>query len=156
MFSGGIGFLMFSWGIEKDHWQKWVNKSSWRRSLQEFVAESAPPFIPICLIISVFQYFEECEHLQEMGRVNVQNPQLSQRLATIIFLTFRSLYPKKKKKLLSPFYGWGSTGSRLQPLRGATAITFPEIPDPWVALCYAYNLNPIQDKHFSGCSCLWR
>ena len=97
MFSGGIGFLMFSWGIEKDHWQKWVNKSSWRRSLQEFVAESAPPFIPICLIISVFQYFEECEHLQEMGRVNVQNPQLSQRLATIIFLTFRSLYPKKKK-----------------------------------------------------------
>ena len=98
-FSGGIGFLMFSWGIEQDHWQKCVNKSSWRRSLREFVAESAPAFIPICVIISIFQYFEECEHLQEMGRVNVENPQLSQRLATIIFWTFRSFYQKKNKKL---------------------------------------------------------
>ena len=98
-FSGGIGFLMFSWGIEQDHWQKCVNKSSWRRSLREFVAESAPAFIPICVIISIFQYFEECEHLQEMGWVNVKNPQLSQRLATIIFWTFRSFYQKKKKKL---------------------------------------------------------
>ena len=106
-FSGGIGFLMFSWGIEQDHWQKCVNKSSWRRSLREFVAESAPAFIPICVIISIFQYFEECEHLQEMGRVNVENPQLSQRLATIIFWTFRSFYQKKKKKNFVSFLRMG-------------------------------------------------
>ena len=32
---------------------------------------------------------------------------------------------------MAPFYGWGSTGSRLQPLRGASLLfttQFPEIP----------------------------
>ena len=32
---------------------------------------------------------------------------------------------------MSPFYGWGSTASRLQPLRGGSllfTIKFPEIP----------------------------
>ena len=37
-----------------------------------------------------------------------------------------------KKKLYGPFfYGWGSTASRLQPLRGGSlllTIQFPEIP----------------------------
>ena len=38
---------------------------------------------------------------------------------------------KKKKKTMAPFYGWGSTGSRLEPLRGGSLLfttTFPEIP----------------------------
>ena len=39
---------------------------------------------------------------------------------------------KKKFKTLWPlFYGWGSTASRLQPLRGGSllfTIQFPEIP----------------------------
>ena len=39
---------------------------------------------------------------------------------------------KLKKKTLWPFYyGWGSTASRLQPLRGGSllfTIQFPEIP----------------------------
>ena len=40
---------------------------------------------------------------------------------------------KKKKKTLWPlfYYGWGSTASRLQPLRGGSllfTIQFPEIP----------------------------
>ena len=37
----------------------------------------------------------------------------------------------KKKKFMAPFYGWGSTASRLQPLRGGSllfTIQFPEIP----------------------------
>ena len=35
------------------------------------------------------------------------------------------------KNFLAPFYGWGSTASRLQPLRGGSllfTIQFPEIP----------------------------
>ena len=35
-----------------------------------------------------------------------------------------------KKKLMAPFYGWGSTASRLEPLRGSLLFTTksPEIP----------------------------
>ena len=38
---------------------------------------------------------------------------------------------KKKTNFMAPFYGWGSTASRLQPLRGGSllfTIQFPEIP----------------------------
>ena len=43
----------------------------------------------------------------------------------------RTKYKKKKKKTMAPFYGGGSTGSRLEPLRGGSLLfttTFPEIP----------------------------
>ena len=36
----------------------------------------------------------------------------------------------KKKKFIAPFYGWGSTASRLEPLRGGSLLfttKFPEI-----------------------------
>ena len=38
---------------------------------------------------------------------------------------------KKKKNFVAPFYGWGSTASRLEPLRGGSLLfttKFPEIP----------------------------
>ena len=38
---------------------------------------------------------------------------------------------KKTWNFMAPFYGWGSTASRLQPLRGGSllfTIQFPEIP----------------------------
>ena len=38
---------------------------------------------------------------------------------------------KKTLNFMVPFYGWGSTASRLQPLRGGSllfTIQFPEIP----------------------------
>ena len=38
---------------------------------------------------------------------------------------------KKLLNFMAPFYGWGSTASRLQPLRGGSLlfiIQFPEIP----------------------------
>ena len=38
---------------------------------------------------------------------------------------------KEKKKFVAPFYGWGSTASRLEPLRGGSLLfttTFSEIP----------------------------
>ena len=37
----------------------------------------------------------------------------------------------KKKNFMAPFYGWGSTASRLEPLRGSSLLfttKFPEIP----------------------------
>ena len=37
---------------------------------------------------------------------------------------------KKTLNFMAPFYGWGSTASRLQPLRGGSllfTIQFPEI-----------------------------
>ena len=42
--------------------------------------------------------------------------------------------PRRRKNFfnfMAPFYGWGSTASRLQPLRGGSLlfiIQFPEIP----------------------------
>ena len=38
---------------------------------------------------------------------------------------------KKKKTFMAPFYGWGSTVSRLEPLQGGSLLfptKFPEIP----------------------------
>ena len=37
----------------------------------------------------------------------------------------------KKKNFMTPFYGWSSTASRLEPLRGSSLLfttKFPEIP----------------------------
>ena len=38
---------------------------------------------------------------------------------------------KKKNNFMAPFYGWGSTASRLEPLRGGSLLfttKFPEVP----------------------------
>ena len=39
--------------------------------------------------------------------------------------------PFKKNNFMAPFYGWGSTASRLEPLRGGSLLfttKFPEVP----------------------------
>ena len=49
------------------------------------------------------------------------------KLASIV----RSSSQELKKKFMAPFYGWGSTASRLEPLRrGSLLFTtkFPEVP----------------------------
>ena len=41
------------------------------------------------------------------------------------------MWKRKKKNFMAPFYGWGSTASRLQPLQGGSLLfttQFPEIP----------------------------
>ena len=41
------------------------------------------------------------------------------------------LLKKKKKNFMAPFYGWGSTASRLEPLRGGSLLfttKFTEVP----------------------------
>ena len=51
---------------------------------------------------------------------------------------------------MAPFYGWGSTASRLQPLRGGTllfTIQFPEIPGTqsiYLYTCHSLYTFPIQ------------
>ena len=49
------------------------------------------------------------------------------------FQSYRLIPPVKKNKtnFMATFYGWGSTASRLEPLRGGTSFfttKFPEIP----------------------------
>ena len=34
----------------------------------------------------------------------------------------KPFFEKKKKNFMAPFYGWGSTASRLQPLRGGSLL----------------------------------
>ena len=41
------------------------------------------------------------------------------------------MYVLEKKNFMAPFCGWGSTASRLEPLRGGSLLfttKFPEIP----------------------------
>ena len=35
----------------------------------------------------------------------------------------------KKNNFIAPFYGWGSTASRLEPLRGGSLLFTTEFPD---------------------------
>ena len=56
---------------------------------------------------------------------------------------------KKKKNFMALFYGWGSTASRLQPLRGGSllfTIQFPEIPGTYL-YCQLW-------RDFTHCSCV--
>ena len=51
-----------------------------------------------------------------------QNPTESSADGTLIYI---------KKNFMAPFYGWGSTASRLEPLRGGSLLfttKFPEVP----------------------------
>ena len=51
-------------------------------------------------------------------------------MEAIVSLLFKKK-KKKKKHFMAPFYGWGSTASRLQPLRGGSLLfttKFPEVP----------------------------
>ena len=57
---------------------------------------------------------------------------------------------KKKKNFMAPFYGWGSTASRLEPLQGGSLLfttKFPETPQipseipPSMEFFYIPNLS---------------
>ena len=55
------------------------------------------------------------------------------QLGTLLYVNTNLMGKKltfKKKNFMAPFYGWGPTASRLQPLRGGSllfTIQFPEI-----------------------------
>ena len=47
------------------------------------------------------------------------------------FIVYLAVHQIKKTNFMAPFYGWGSTASRLEPLRGGSLVfttKFPEIP----------------------------
>ena len=39
---------------------------------------------------------------------------------TVTTISVEFIIKKKKKNFMAPFYGWGSTASRLEPLRGGS------------------------------------
>ena len=72
-------------------------------------------------------------HLSDMGQAQVTNN------AALPLSDIRKercpgyevSFLKKKKNFMAPFYGWGSTASRLEPLRGGSLLfttKFPEVP----------------------------
>ena len=57
-------------------------------------------------------------------------PCLLVRVSDIEFLMETYGVVEKKQNFMGPFYGWGSTASRLEPLRGGSLLfttKFPEI-----------------------------
>ena len=66
---------------------------------------------------------------------NIKTNHLLVSLGNLLFLHFCSFFYKlfnnAKKNFIAPFNGWGSTASRLEPLRGGSLLfttKFPEIP----------------------------
>ena len=47
-----------------------------------------------------------------------------------------------------PFYGWGSTASRLEPLRGGSLLFTTEFPDIWKRLCQATLKQGLIEESF--------
>ena len=50
---------------------------------------------------------------------------------TVVTESFISNFLKKTQNFMAPFYGWGSTASRPEPLRGGSLLfttKFPDIP----------------------------
>ena len=65
---------------------------------------------------------------EDLGEVNVKRG-IFQGDNLSLLLSVLSMVPKKN--FMAPFYGWGSTASRLKPLRGGSLLfttKFPEIP----------------------------
>ena len=47
---------------------------------------------------------------------------------------------KRKKNFMAPFYGWGSTASRLVPLQGDSLLFTTEFPDIPGTLLTAFSV----------------
>ena len=50
---------------------------------------------------------------------------------------------------MAPFYGWGSTASRLEPLRGSSLLftsKFPEIPGTHLQMNSLYEVLKLKQK----------
>ena len=66
-----------------------------------------------------------------MGNLH-KNIQLMLEFLKAPFLVLHfSYYKKRYFYFMAPFYGWGSTASRLEPLRGGSLLfttKFPEVP----------------------------
>ena len=76
--------------------------------------------------------FFECLGLEDSQNVNSIYEAIKKAFEKHDLLAFTFFKKKKKKKnFMAPFYGWGSTASRLEPLRGGSLLfttKFPEVP----------------------------
>ena len=69
-------------------------------------------------------------HFTELG-FNSKNEEYNPKYKTPNSRYLKNLIVKKTN-FMAPFYGWGSTATRLEPLQGGSllfTIQFPEIPD---------------------------
>ena len=46
---------------------------------------------------------------------------------------------KKKNNFMAPFYGWGSTASRLEPLRGGSLLFTTKFPETRGMTVFSYS-----------------
>ena len=70
----------------------------------------------------------DLSHNFSMSLINVKSPKNFQYLVVKVIL--ENLASDSLKSFMAPFYGWGSTVSRLEPLQGGSlffTIKFPEI-----------------------------
>ena len=94
---------------------------------------SIPPLSVLHQSKDLHNFHKGGQHLtvnSAIGRIKGLDEGLLLVLSLVIILVI--LVSKSlKKKLMVPFYGWGSTTSRLEPLRGGSLVfttKFPKIP----------------------------
>ena len=81
--------------------------------------------------MSSFCFFLRLSYEFSVKRKRIMN---HLQISLLMLIEFKRINFKKKKKktnFMAPFYGWGSTASRLEPLRGGSLLfttKFPEIP----------------------------
>ena len=65
------------------------------------------------------------------GRPLFNKTNVNNKFSTVATRVIHKVKKTFKKNFMAPFYGWGSTASRLEPLRGGSLLfttKFPEIP----------------------------
>ena len=69
-----------------------------------------------------------CFHCSPTKNLNLIKKFVQRKIFVIFWCLLK---PLKRHNFMVPFYGWGSTASRLEPLRGGSLLfttKFPEIP----------------------------
>ena len=81
-----------------------------------------------------------------------ESPPLSENLLSMQICLSVQCHVKKnlKKNFMAPFYGWGSTASRLEPLRGGSLLFTINTCQNYVFVCYVILsviiCSPIKSK----------
>ena len=92
---------------------------------------SSKIFTLLVLASTLYQFDVSVEHLSSLNYLYT-----SKSFFHFVFAhadcDFVHLIKKTLNNFMAPFYGWGSTATRLEPLRGGSllfTIKFPDIPD---------------------------
>ena len=57
----------------------------------------------------------------------------------LLFFNIRLYIYGKKNNFMAPFYGWGSTASRLEPLRGGSLLFTTKFPETRGMTVFSYS-----------------